>query len=109
MEVQMVYKKSLYDELSLIKKIFYIIDGGSKYDTLEGFTKNKNIAKLYVNTNYYKNLYIKEVQMTKSEYRDLRTNSGDLKLKAYKIEDDCIIIIRKKDVMKLIKEGVCFL
>ena len=108
MKIYMIYKKSLYNELSWFEKILYIIGGGSKKDTLVAFTTNGSLAKTYIDINCDNDLYVLCVYMPKSEYDEFSIINGDLLIKSYDNSCGEFIIINEKNKFKLIEKGVLF-
>ena len=76
---------------------------------INGFSKDKKVAQIYVDLNNDKNLYVQETQMNTFEYMQFRINNKDKEILCYRLEStDELIIIRKKDKEKMIIKSGTF-
>lgn len=89
----------------IIQKIYK--RNNDKEDTFEAFTNNKLIADSFIYG--YNDLYIKELDVTESEYIKLCDRYNDKMIYPYKsINGLGIIFIRKCDILELIMCGCNF-
>lgn len=89
-------------------KVYLIYDigycMGYDGDNFRAFTQNRQIAEMIRRS--YKNLHIKEVDMTDVRCKELYDTKGDLEIKTYKNSKGIgITIMRKCDVKSIASKG----